>query len=139
MSNSTKKKSTKHTAQQRTLAVYNLMIKRKSPQEIIQFATDQKWGVSDRMVYRYIEKARELLKEVTLKDASESLAIALNALWELYDMAVKEKRIETAQSIIGDIVRFMGLDQPQRVEVTNIDKKVQESDTATLLSIVKNK
>lgn len=134
-SKNSKERTTKAELDKRIVAVYKELLERRTTPELLRFIAES-WGLSSRQGYTYIEKARELLKEILLKDAEERLATVLHEQWKLYTIALKNQDFALARKVLNDIVTTQGLDEPTKIEITNIDKPIAEQETGTLLKLI---
>ena len=101
------RKATRAETELRTKEVYGLLLKAKTRQQILQYASDN-WGLGERQTDTYIERARDMIKEDVSISRPAWLAETLSRLktYEQHAMdrnqvAVAIQAIQTAAKLIG--------------------------------------
>lgn len=137
MSKKTSKKSDNTTMELRVSEVFKLRLKNTPRAKIVQYAS-KKWKISDRQVDTLIKKASDRIREILVKDADEAISEMLYKQYELYEKCIARGEYETARKTLLDIIKLRGLENPTKQEIHIDDKRVKDTDTATLLKIVKS-
>ena len=101
-------RSTAAEAEFRTNTVYGLLCEAKSRTEIIQFGAEN-WKVGERMVDKYIAKARELINQDNALSRPQFLAEALNRLRRIEAAASRRGQLQTACNSIRLQAELIGL------------------------------
>ena len=103
------KKATNAESSRRTNAVYGLLGKAYSRQQIIQYA-EEHWGIGFAMTDKYIAKARKLLEEDCRMERSAWIAEALQRLRKYEQQAAGNKQPAVAINSIQLQSKLIGLD-----------------------------
>ena len=106
-------KADKLTVEQRTEAVYRLILDGWTQEQICQNMS-KSFRVSDRQVYRYIDAAWERIKAVNEVELSEHKRRAVAAH---YQMLREAKTVKEKATVWAALSRLLGLDAPKAVEV----------------------
>ena len=110
-------KADKLTVEQRTEAVYRLILDGWSVEQILQNVT-KSWGVKDRTGYDYITKAWQRIEEVAAPERAEHHGRAVAAH---YQMLREAKTIKDKLAIWAALSRLYGLDAPKAVELAGVN------------------
>jgi hypothetical protein len=86
---------------QRVKRIMDMMGQGMYMYEIIPILSKE-WNCSDRSVYKYMSKVKEILSKSISKDVDE----LLNKFNTLYSLALKRGDIKTANSILQNIGKF---------------------------------
>lgn len=95
------------------------------------------YGLERAQADATIKAARDIFLEMSKTSFEEDAAFVINQYKEIILEARVEKDRHAAINALKEFCKLRGLELPKKLEVTNIDKTVKESDTATLLRIVK--
>lgn len=117
----TGKKSTTATVELRTAKVAELLIDGWSRARICEYARNQRWGVSDGQIDRYIASARDRIKAGCSKDTEVKCALAETRLEQLYGKAIEAGDLRLALSVIKEQRALQGLDATPGMEVRDKD------------------
>lgn len=110
-------KADKLTVEQRVEAVYRLILDGWTTEQIIQNSS-KSWRVSDRQVYKYIDKAWERIRSVNDVELSEHKRRAVSAH---YQMLREAKTVKEKTMVWAALSRLLGLDAPKAVELSGKD------------------
>jgi len=106
-------KGTKAQFEQRISAVEELLSQGAARWRIIRFASEEGWGVSDRMIDTYIKKATERIAATFNQRREEFVARQLARLEHIADLATKERQYSAAVGAACAILRTVGADAPK--------------------------
>ncbi len=109
-------KAGKLTAEQRTEAVYRLILDGWSVDQIRQNTSS--WRVSDRQIWRYIDAAWQRIEAVAAPQREEHLNRAISAMYQLLREANTTK---DKIAVWNMLARLMGLYAPERTELTGAE------------------
>ena len=107
-------KADKLTVEQRTEAVYRLILDGWSVEQILESGR-KTWRIKDAMIYRYIDAAWQRIEEVAAPERAEHHGRAVAAH---YQMLREAKTIKDKLAIWAALSRLYGLDAPKAVELT---------------------
>lgn len=107
-------KSTKAETANRLRDVAKLMVAGAEFAEIRQFASERQWGISDRSIRRYMEKAYKRMAEASKRDSKQLLGRHLMQRRALYARCLKQGDHRTALSVLKDEADLQGV-YPQRM------------------------
>ena len=110
-------KATKAEMERRTDEIYDLIINRVSYRAIVGYAAS-KWGVKERQVAVYMDKAKKRIAELARPSQEEQLAKAIASYESLYARQVAEKDFSGARQTLDSLVRLLGLSAPEKQELT---------------------
>lgn len=102
-------KSTKTTVTKRVEEVLQLRLAGASFLEILQYATENKWGVQQRQLWEYIKKSDELLKDTIEQDRPKLLALHLAQRRLLLNRSMEMGDYRTALAVLRDSAELQGL------------------------------
>jgi hypothetical protein len=105
----TPKKSDRATVSQRIEEVLRIRLDGAQFHDIVQYASEQKWNVSERQLWNYITRADELLVERQDKNRKKVVARHLAQRQSLYARAVNAGDYRTALAILADETKLRGL------------------------------
>ena len=115
-------KSTELEFSNRVDIVNKMLLEGYSQHEIFLKANDEyEWNVSDRQLYRYIEKCAELRKKVFSKEREELLLDHVAKRNELYKKALKNERVDTALRVLDSLAELQGLRDKAGPEQTAVE------------------
>jgi hypothetical protein len=110
------KRNTDYEVNRRVEEVANLLVIEQKRAEIIQFAANKNWQISDRQVDTYIKKAKELLKTEAQESTKNRLAERAKAKRALVTMRNKCMNIQDYARAIQaqkEINKLFALYEPQ--------------------------
>jgi len=111
-------KSGKITVDLRINIVYRLLLKGIDPVDIVQYCSKKtEWGVGDRQIYKYIEKAYERLEENSKFVQTRELGRSLSRLHNLYSQSMAIQDYKTALAVQKEINTLLGLEAPKKLNV----------------------
>ena len=110
-------KADKLTTEQRTEAVYRLILDGWTVEQILQNSS-KSWGVSDRQVYKYINAAWQRIEAVAAPQREEHLNRAIAAMYQLQREA---KTIKDKMAVWRMLADLLGLAAPKRHELGGPD------------------
>lgn len=114
-------KATKAEVQERVNAIYQLILVGASRKDIIQFASSQEWGVTNRQVDTYARKARELFAAEASRERNEYRDESYMRLMYILSRCLEVQDYKTALSTQKEINELFGLKAPKRSEITGAD------------------
>jgi hypothetical protein len=96
----------------------------KITREHISFTQYQVWcrtthDMSYHQCNKYWTKTWRLLKEKYQNDRDKLIDKQLHKLWELYEDAYIKGDFNVARAVLSDITKLQGLNEPEKVEITN--------------------
>jgi len=106
---STVKKSDRTTVSQRIEEVLRIRLDGAQFHDIVQYAAEKEWGVNDRQLRNYIQRADELLVERQDKSRKKVVARHLAQRQSLYARAVNAADYRTALAILDSEAKLRGL------------------------------
>ena len=106
-------KADRLTVEQRVEAVYRLILDGWTQEQILQNSS-KSWRVTDRQVYKYIDKAWERIRAVNEVELSEHKRRAVAAH---YQMLREAKTVKEKATVWAALSRLLGLDAPKAVEI----------------------
>ncbi len=109
--------------EQRVSEVHRLLLAGVRRRDVLQFASKQKWGVSDRTVDDYISKANDAIREAADVDRALEVGRAVQRLQDLYRAAVQDKDHRTALQVQKELTALLGL-----AEAANLNLNVDFGD-----------
>lgn len=109
-------KSDKATIVRRVNEVLRVVLVGGDFDEIRQYAKAQGWGVSDRQLRRYQERAHQKFAQHTQRDQKQLLGRHLMQRRALYARALKTNDIRTALHVLRDEASLQGLYEFAKVE-----------------------
>lgn len=115
------KKSTAAAVELRTAKVAELLIEGWNRARICEYARNQRWGVSDGQIDRYIASARDRIKAGCSKDTEVKCALAETRLEQLYGKAIEAGDLRLALSVIKEQRALQGLDATPGMETRDKD------------------
>ncbi len=115
-------KADKLTAEQRTEAVYRLILDGWSVDQIVENGR-KSWRIKDAMIYRYIDKAWQRIEAVAAPQREEHLNRAISAMYQLLREANTTK---DKIAVWNMLARLMGLYAPERTELTGAEGGAME-------------
>ena len=93
-------------SEQRTNAVYDLLLRAHSRKQIIQFAAEN-WGVGERQADAYIARARKLLSADAKLERSQWLEGAIARAMEYERRAAEKDQLNTALIALDKQARLL--------------------------------
>lgn len=120
---------------QRISKIFHMLLKSTPRSEIMLLG--EEWLISTRNMESLLSRARKRIKEILLKDDEEALGSLVHMAYKLYDDAVNNKEFEVARKLLADLVKMRGLEQANKQELTVTTKQASNTESATLLNIVK--
>lgn len=116
MRTGTGKKATKITAETRVREVFVMLVNAATHAEILRYASEKGWGLSDRQVESYIQKATKRFHDVANFDREAHVGAAIARFEDLYKRCVLAQDFRGAASIQEKLCRLLGLEAPQAVK-----------------------
>jgi hypothetical protein len=125
-------KANKTTYRKRVIEVADLLVSGAETRDILQFASKNGWGLTDRAVYRYIQDAHQELGKVLDRTVEELRGRHLAQRRHLYRQAIKTVKdaqgniivgpdLRAALQILKDEAELQGLYPPTKIAPTNPD------------------
>lgn len=115
MRTGTGKKATKITAETRVREVFVLLVNAATHAEIIRYASEKGWGLTDRQVETYIQRATKQFHDIASFDREAHVGAAIARFEDLYKRCVQASDFRGAASIQEKLCRLLGLEAPQAV------------------------
>ena len=121
-------RATDSVVEQRVSQVYEMLLRGYSRSEVFRFASEQKWGITERQVENYIARATEAIREDSEERREQEFARAVLDLYRLYRRCLKDNQLKTALECRKEIHKLYGLYAPTKN--VNINSDVSKlSDT----------
>lgn len=114
-------KSTAAIVEMRVTKVAGLLVDGWSRARICEYTRNQRWGVSDGQVDRYIASAREHIKVGCSKDTEAKCALAEARLEQLYGKAIEAGDLRLALNVVKEQITLQGLDETPGMEARGKD------------------
>lgn len=124
------KKATKAEVEERVTAVFTLMVRGATRDEILRHAAKE-WGLASRTVDDYVARATERLKAMAVVVRAEELGRARAQLHDLYGKNMKVQDYKAALSVRKDLSELLGLYAPK---VTKLIDETTPAAPAPVLS-----
>jgi len=102
-------KSTLIEVGSRVEQVAELLLNGQSHQNIREYALENQWNISESQLYRYSQKARELIGEQSLVCISGNYAIAQSRYEFLYGQALSKGDLNSAFRALKELHSLQGL------------------------------
>jgi len=115
------KKATNAEASQRTRAVYEKLVQGASRAEILQYVAKEAWGINERSIDYYIQRATKKLEKEAAPAREIELGKAKARLAMLFARSLQIKDYKGALAIQKEINTLLGLNAPARQEHTGKD------------------
>ena len=80
---------------------------------VLRYATEQGWGVSERTMDTYIQRATRLIAAQYEQERESFVAVQLASLDDLADKATKDRQYSAAVGARATILRVIGADAPR--------------------------
>lgn len=100
------KKSTNVEIDERVNAVYDLLLRAYSRTQILRYSADQ-WGVAERTVETYIQRARQLMQLDAELERPQWLAAAIARLTEYERRASESNQLGIALKALEDQAKLL--------------------------------
>jgi len=131
------KKATKQVVADRVDQVYQLLMKHRSRQDIIEYCAEH-FDVTERQTDMYLSRARERYLRIANQDPEEALQDLLTKASDLYERATESGDLEVARKLVSDLTRMRGLDRQQEINVNVRQERVADIPTETLGEFIRN-
>ena len=105
-------KATSAEVSQRVEEVLRIRLDGAQFHDIVQYASERAWGVSERQLWNYVRKADELLAARRDKRRGRTLALHFARREALYARAVNAADYRTALAVLSDLAKLGGLYPP---------------------------
>lgn len=102
------KKSDNAEIEKRVNQVYSLILQCHSTEKIVAYAR-QTWGINRAQTTRYIQRARDRMKEVCAIEREEAYAEELELRREIIRKALDDKKYQTALQAADSRAKLRGL------------------------------
>ena len=104
--------------ERRVREVERLILRGKSTSDIVSFC-EQHYGASRATVTRYMSEANERIREANKSDRELDMAKAKTRYERFIDLAEELKEINVAVNAQTQLVKLLGLAEPDKTEVTH--------------------
>jgi len=119
-------KATRFEVKKRVNKIYDLLIRGKSADYILQFCSEN-WNVCERQAYNYIKRAIKKLEKIAETEHRVELGKAIARLSDLYDKEYTSKNWQGCRQVQKDLNTLLGLEKPTEVDVSlNYSKQIEE-------------
>jgi len=115
------KKADNATIAQRIEEVLRIRLDGAQMHDIVQYAAEKQWGVSERQLWNYVQRADALLVERMDKDRDKVIARHLSQRQALYARAVNAADLRTALSVLDSEAKLRGLFPEQAAKNKEVD------------------
>ena len=106
-------KSTNATINARIHEIVELLSQGAARWRVLRYATEQGWGVSERTMDTYIQRATKLIAAQYEQERENFVAVQLASLDDLADKATKDRQYSAAVGARATILRVVGADTPR--------------------------
>ena len=106
-------KATKAVVEQRISAVEELLSQGAARWRIVRYAAEEGWGLSERQLDTYIQRATRRIAATFDQKREEFVARQLARLEHIADLATKERQYSAAVGAACAILRTVGADAPK--------------------------
>lgn len=103
------RKSDNATVAQRVQEVLRIRLDGAEFHDIVQYASEQKWGVGERQLWNYVHKADGLLVERQERSRRRLLARHVGQRQALYARCVNAADFRTALAVLADLAKLRGV------------------------------
>lgn len=107
--NNPPKKADKATIAQRIEEVLRIRLDGAEFHDIVQYASEKQWGVSERQLWNYIHKADDLLVERQERNRKRTVARHVAQRQALFARCVNGADFRTALAVLTDLAKLRGL------------------------------
>jgi hypothetical protein len=124
-------------AEQRVAQIVRLRICGENSARCLQHAQEQGWDVSQRTVFKYIERADNLIAKQVERRQQQFIAWGVNQRNKAVDIALERGELEVALKIMQDREKLLGLYPSEKapappVQVNNVIPPLTESQRIAL-------
>lgn len=102
---------------ERILLIYQLMLRGCAHEKLLQFASSQGWGITERQLFAYKAEAAEMLRERAAAIADQAFEMSITRRELLFEMAITEKDVYKALAVEDSKCRVLQLFAPQQLEI----------------------
>jgi len=128
------KRSSKAVFEARVNDVFGLLVNGASKQDLILFASQNGWHVSERQIANYVKAATERIKAAAALDRETELGRAVARLHDLYSSALNISDYKTALAVQKEMHALLGLNAPEKIRVEHtLNDEERASRVASLL------
>ena len=106
-------KSTNATINARVHEVAQLLSQGAARWRVLRYAAEQGWGLSDRTLDNYIQRATKLIAAQYEQEREQFVAVQLASLDDLADRATQDRQYSAAVGARCAILRVIGADTPR--------------------------
>ena len=121
------KKATDEIVKQRVLAIVESIIEGGNTYEIVKHYRSE-WNLSERMIYKYINKAKNEFKKYAKTEAQVEIGKAINRLNKLFNSSLQIMDYKTCLAVQKEINSMLGLNEANKIEITDHKITIQEPD-----------
>lgn len=113
-------KSTKGVVGRRVRELYELLLSNAPYADVLRYGTEN-WGVSPRMVDKYIQKANKQIIQEAVEISKDALEKHIAQRANLIHSALKDGDRRLAFEVMRDLTKLQGLYPSGKVEITTKD------------------
>lgn len=106
---------------QRTNQVFTMLVNGASTSEVLQYASE-KWQLTGRAVYNYVQKANKLIEKQAETERSAEMGKAMARLNSLYKSGMKVQDFKTCLAVQKEINALLGLYAPTKFQYEDLTK-----------------
>lgn len=134
-----KKKATPVLAILKVNDVYTMLVKGAGRADIIQYAAEKKWDLSDRQIDAYIAEAKAIFREHAAFDREEEYGKARDQLRDLYQRNHRVQDYKAAHAVRKDLSELHDLYPAKTLKTINVNieredlEKMTDEDLAALI------
>lgn len=115
------KRSTKIEINAKVAKIYTLILNGLKRRDILQYASENSWNLSERMIDEYIRRAMEIHMDQSREDFDYAKAVSLNRHDNLYFRSMAINDFKTALAVQKSRDEITGVKTAYKVEVTGKD------------------
>jgi hypothetical protein len=108
-------KATKAEITKRVKEVLDLIVAGAEPYEIVQYSSENGWGVGERQIRKYVTKAYEAIAAATEKDRERLINRHIAQRRNLYARALNLGDLRTALAAAKDEAELLDLYVPKKL------------------------
>lgn len=122
-----RKKATNATIRRRIQEVLKLIIRGATRAQIIEYAEEKGWGLQERQISTYVERAREMIESEIKVERTYVVSLAIARYEALIQDAWEEKDFKTVNAALRELSRIQGnYTMPDTVQAIQVNYQGSE-------------
>lgn len=102
----------------RVKEIKSMILKGKNRESILHYTSEQKWGITDRQVDTYIQKANKEIEKHAIRNFDREFGLAIERLEDLYEKGYSSGNTSECRRIIETMNGMQGLNAPEKKEIS---------------------